>query len=69
MKLGHEPDTQPAIPKQLAKPRQPAQASAAPPVAPVAPAIAVPAIPFDNPNYDEINHKIKILMDELTTYW
>ncbi len=49
-------------PKPAAKPKQPIQASE-----PVA--VVIPAISFDNPNYDEINHKIKILMDELTPYW
>ncbi len=57
-KFGHDPDIQPANQKLLAKPRQPAPA---PPVAPApAPALTMPAILFDNPNYDGINHKIKI---------
>jgi hypothetical protein len=50
-------------PKPAAKPRQPRQP------APVAADVAIPAISIDNPINDEINHKIKILMDELTTYW
>ena len=50
-------------PKPAAKPRQPRQP------APVAADVAIPAISIDNPINDEINHKIKILMDELTPYW
>jgi len=53
-------------PKPAAKPRQPRQPRQP---APVAADVAIPAISIDNPINDEINHKIKILMDELTTYW
>ncbi len=51
-------------PKPAAKPEQPRPWQ--PIQAPKPLAIAIPAISYDNPNYDEINHKIKILMDELT---
>ena len=53
-------------PKPAAKPRQPRQPRQP---APVAADVAMPAISIDNPINDEINHKIKILMDELTPYW
>jgi hypothetical protein len=39
-------------PKPAAKPKQPRRPMQAP--EPVA--VAIPAISFDNPNYDEINH-------------
>ena len=55
VRFGKEPK-----PRQPRQPRQPA---------PVAADVAIPAISIDNPINDEINHKIKILMDELTPYW